>query len=154
MGLRDVQIPTESVSVGNTTITVRGVGVADLSLLLQDYGPKVAAAFAHIQNAAENTPEADVQQLAMGAFREFPDLAAGLIALAADDYTPETVKIAGRLTLPTQVELLEKVFTLSFRSEGDVEKLVETLTRVANNLSGSRILIRGSLSGIGVSADT
>ncbi|NBC28844.1 MAG: hypothetical protein GVY29_02505 [Spirochaetes bacterium] len=154
MGLRDIQIPTESVSVGDTTIEVRGVGVADLALLLRDYGPNVAAAFAHIQNSAETSPDADVNQLAMGAFREFPDLAAGLIAVAADDYSPETVETARKLTLPIQVQLLEAIFTLSFRSEGDVEKLVETLTRVANSLSGSRILNKASLSGIGVSADT
>jgi len=154
MGLRDIQIPTESISVGDTTIEVRGVGVADLALLLRDYGPSVAAAFTHIQNSAEKSPDADVNQLAMGAFREFPDLAAGLIAVAADDYSPETVTTARKLTLPVQVQLLEAIFMLSFRSEGDVEKLVETLTRVANSLSGSRILNKASLSGIGVSADT
>lgn len=154
MGLRDVIIPTESVSVGTTAIEVRGISVEDLAVLLQDYGPKVAAVFAHIQNKAATTPEADVKQLAMGAFREFPDLAAGLIAMASDDYTPETVKIASRLTLPTQIELLEKIFLVTFRSEGDVEKFVETLTRVANSLSTSAILKPVLRSGIGVSDDT
>lgn len=154
MGLRDIVLPTFSLEVGGTDITVHGVSVADLSLLLQDYGPKVSAVFVHVTDAAKADPNADIKKIAMGAFKEFPDLVAGLIALAAGEYDDETIAIARRLPIPAQVELLEQIFLLTFASEGEVEKLVETLTRVATSLADSRILSRTSQGGIGVSDDT
>lgn len=152
MGLRDIQIPTASVVVGDQTFEVRGIAFADLGSLFNTYGPTLSAAFAKIQSTA--SVDMDMAVLARDLLGEFPQLGAATIAYAADDATEAGVNFAGKLPFATQVEALQEIAKLTFRSEADVEKLAESLKWVADWISGAMSPKLVSLSGIGASDDS
>jgi hypothetical protein len=80
-----------------------------------------------------------------------PEVAAAVIALASDDYAPETVAVAKQLPFNTQVELVEAIFHETFHSEADVKKLIASLTKMITAASGALTEIgpQISLDGIG-----
>lgn len=133
MGLRDITIHRTSVPYRDQTLEVRGISGADLMVAAQDYGPQIAVVFGKIQSGEFG---GDVKSTIMKVSRDVPEVAGAIIALASDDYTPETVKIATQLPLPIQVEALEAVFHETFYSEADVKKLIESLTRMITAVSG------------------
>lgn len=148
MGLQHIKLPTEQVSVGDQTFEVRGLAFADIASLFHQHGPLLAAAFAKIQEG----DSMDMARLARDLLTEFPQLGAAAIAYAADD--PDMIEVAARLPFATQVEAVQSIAVLSFRSEADVEKLAEALKWVADWMSGALAPRLASLNGIGASDAT
>lgn len=133
MGLRDITIHRTTVNYREHEITVRGISTSDLMIAAQDYGPEIALIFGKVTSGEF---EGDTKKAIAAFTREMPEVIAAAIALASDDYTPETVKIAASLPLNVQIEAVEAIFHETFYSEADVEKLIESLTRMITAASG------------------
>ena len=150
MGIRDIVILTDTVKVDEkVSFEVRGLSLNDLMLVAFDYGPQISTVFAKMQAGDFDT--ADLRGAVLDASREFPDLLAALICMAADDYEPEIVQRIKKVQAHVTADAIEKVFTLTFRSEADVKKLVESLTRmfVAGTATLSQVTSPASGTGIG-----
>ena len=66
-----------------------------------------------------------------------PEIVAELIALASGDGDEESVAIAARLPVPTQLDAIEKIAKLTFITEGGLPKLLETIVRLAQGTTGA-----------------
>jgi hypothetical protein len=153
MGLVDYHIERATVKAGNTTITVRGITGADVMLAVQDYGPALALAYGQISMGQMD--QFDAKKTILAIAREVPEAVGAVIALASDEYVPEAVEKAGKLPIPITVELLQAIFGLTFKTEADVKKLLESLTEIMRAMSGALEAAGVSLpsqSGIGESA--
>lgn len=150
MGLRDIVIRTKTISVEDTTFEVRGVSMNDLMVAASDYGPQLSLIFTKLQSGSLDTT--DVKSAILGLLREFPEVLAAVICLAADDYEPAMVKKMCRVPMGVTVEALEAIFGLTFASEADVKKLMESLTRMMAAGSGALTVALGPTSGTGIGA--
>lgn len=152
MGLRDITIPWETVEYGGTDLTVRGVTFADLAVLSREHAPTITMVVTKLTEEGTNrlADLAEISKAVRVFSQEAPELIGSVIALASDDYSPETVDIACDLPFNVQLELVEAIFRLTFRAEGDVEKLIGSLTRVIEATSGALKAANDSFSPIGI----
>lgn len=140
MGLRNLVIRREVVSLPDgQSFEVRGLSLFDIMSVLTTYGPQMSIVFGKLTAAKRQGPISGgmVKETIASLSQEFPDLLAAAIALAADDYSPEGLKIVKQLPLPTQIAAVETIFSLTFQSEGDVGKLAESLSRMLVAISGA-----------------
>lgn len=155
MGLRNIVIARTRITIDEKQgFEVRGISLFDIMSVLNDYGPQMALMFGKVmaQKAERNgLDNAAVRKAIADVSGEFPDVLAAAIALASDDYTPETVQIAKQLPLMNQIEAIEAIFALTFRSEGDVKKLIESLTEMMVAATGTlkTAMLSPSPNGIG-----
>lgn len=152
--LKSIKIKREAVDLGDgQSFDVRAVSTNDLMILVAEHGSTLGLLFGKLSSGAREPGSLTtdtVKQLIFDLAREFPGIAAEVIALASDAYDPEGIKLAGDLPLPSQVDAIEKVFRLTFSSEGDVKKFVESLTRMLVGVSGALTNAElPSLTGIG-----
>ncbi|HJV26860.1 MAG TPA: hypothetical protein VJ673_14320 [Aromatoleum sp.] len=99
MSLQNFVIPTTTIPTAGGNITVRGLGVDDLSTLIRTHGDDVAPLL---------DGELNIDTLATTA----PAMVADVIALAAD--APEAAPTAARMPIAIQSRLLTEVFKLTF----------------------------------------
>lgn len=153
--LHGIRIRRETIPYGEQEFEVRGFGAPDLMTLTAKHGTILAMVFGKIQQ--DRVPGQPVTTDAVkGILRDvagdFPDLAAAVIAIASESNDDEGMEVARRLPLPVQVEALEAIFMLTFSSEAEVKKLVESLSRMAVAASGALTGVSLSPTGIGESA--
>lgn len=151
MGLRHIQIPTRTVPVGDENIQLRGASFSDLMMLMDAYSGQMTAVFARVLQLAEDERLAGVQAAITQMSKDFPELVGALIALASDDYAPETVEVATKLPFTTQVQCIEAIFDLSFTTEGDIKKFMESVVRMIQAASATLVELQSSPIGIGAS---
>lgn len=152
MGLRDITIHRTTIKYRDQKIEVRGIAAADIMVAAQDYGPEIAIIFGKVQSGDFG---GDIKSAIVKMTRELPEMAGAVIALASDDYAPETVEVATKLPIPVQIEAIEAIFHETFYSEAEVKKLMESLTRMITAVSGVLTEVMPPLSsptGIGESA--
>lgn len=141
MGLRNIVIARHRIDLGDgQSFEVRGISLFDIMSVLNDYGPQMALMFGKIMaQKAENggLDNATVRKVIADVSGEFPDVLAAAIALASDDYTPATVEIAKQLPMMHQIAAIEAIFSLTFKSEGDIKKLIESLTEMMVAATGT-----------------
>lgn len=139
--LKSIRIKREVVDVtDDQSFDVRAVSTNDLMVLVSEHGPTLGLIFGKLTGGAQKPGSLTtdtVQHLVFDMAREFPGIAAEIIALAADAYDSEGIKMAGDLPITVQVTAIEKVFHLTFASEGDIKKFVESLTRMLVGVSGA-----------------
>lgn len=130
--LSDLRLPTAEVNVSDgQTITVRGLSVADISEIIREHAMVLNGLYqTHIVEKAE-MPAADV--LARALMTEAPEVVARIIAHANDE--PESWEIVSKLPGITQINALVEVAVLTFHSEAEVKKLLETLIQGSTVLS-------------------
>lgn len=130
--LSDIIIPTEEVEVAKgVTITLRGLSFLDLSLLIQDHAVVLDKLYReHVVERHEMPP---TDQLARALMTEAPDLVAQVIAHANDE--PESYEKVQKLPGIVQINALIAVAALTFHSEDEVKKLLETVIQGAGVLS-------------------
>ena len=141
MGLRNIVIARRRIDLGdNQAFEVRGISLFDIMSVLNDYGPQMALMFGKVmaQKAEQGgLDNAAVRKAISDVSGEFPDVLAAAIALASDDYTPETIEIAKQLPMMSQIAAVEAIYVLTFKSEGDVKKLIESLTEMMVAATGT-----------------
>lgn len=140
MGLRNIVIHREVIEVDETqTFKVRGITLFDLMQAVGDFGPQMALAFGKVTARDDSNPltSADVKSRIRDLAKEFPDVLAAAIAMASDDYSVEAMKIVKELPMGVQLDAIERIARLSFRSEAEIKKLVESLVRAMAGATGA-----------------
>ena len=160
MGLRDYKPRTTKIVTDDgqgAELELRGLSVEDLTTLAATLGPQMAMLFssamkqAHdAQDNPEDLENFDISLAIVSALKDVPELVAACIALASDDYTEETVSLARRLPVPDQVAAIEAIFALTFRSESEVKKLMESVSHAVEKLALTLTEARLPLSRIGI----
>lgn len=152
--LLDIKIRRETVEYDeNQSFEVRAVSVNDLMTLVAENGPTLAMVWGRMQAEADDLNGLsgdDVRNIITTLAGEFPEIVSSLIALAADSYSEAGTIMAAQLDLTTQITAIEKIFYMTFRSEAELKKLAESLTRMAMGMSGALAQVRmPSQTGIG-----
>lgn len=128
MALSDYVAPTETIVTGkdkdgnDTTMTVRGLGLADVSKIIRVHYNDLGALF----DIYEQSAGGDLSAIAAGKFTtqlivDAPGLIAHVIALAADE--EGAIEIAQRLPMMVQYEALKAIGGLTFSDIEDVKKM-------------------------------
>lgn len=152
MGLRNIIIPERVIPFGEGDITVRAISLTDIMILLDKHGPAMAAVWGKVQSDEQLTQK-DIKVMIASTVGEFPDMAAALMATAADSYDEEAMATIKRLPIMTQVEVIEAIFVLTFPTQAEIKKLIDSLTRAITGVSGALTGMSSvSLTGIGESA--
>lgn len=153
MAISDILIPTKTITAGSASFEVRGLSVNDLMLVATEYGPMMSLAFDRLK--AGDVEGESIKELIISLCKEFPDMAAALVCLAADEFDNDTIAKMKKVALPITVEALEAIFGLTFASEAELKKFIESLTRGLSLVSGTldqTTTPQPSLNGIGASA--
>lgn len=148
MGLRDLKLPETKIETPDGDFTVRGISLADLTILASTYMPQMVLIFNKVKDGAD-IEQADVRRLIGELAPAVPEMVAAIIALAADEFDEKGVENAGKLGFNVQIETLEAIFHNTFRSEAEVKKLVESITRMLVGATGAIQQIRLPLSELG-----
>lgn len=146
-------VPSKTVTVedgegGTETLTVRGLSLVDIRGLMQDEG---GAALAQLyrrlvgEGGAAITPEAVGE--AIGEVLELlPELAAHAIARAVGE--PDNWEAAMALPVGVQMDLLEAIAELTFKSDRASKKVWEVVSRYAKAQPPGRPSISKTGSGV------
>lgn len=134
MALSDVPLLTKDFDVNGVTVTLRGLSLSDLGAIIPDHGSQIAVLFGKVYSGTPVESSA-IAGLARILATEAPELAARIIALAADEDSPKGLAIARRLPFGTQIAMLEAVYLNTFASEADVKKLTEVISRIVLSLA-------------------
>lgn len=130
--LSDLRLPTSEVFFSeDQSITVRGLSVADLSEIIRDHATVLNSIYQENIVDAGEMPAADV--LARALMTEAPEVVARIVAHANDE--PDSWEIVKNLPTITQINALVEVAILTFHSEAEVKKLMETLIQGSTVLS-------------------
>jgi hypothetical protein len=151
MGLRDIKLPTTTIETPGGAFAVRGLSFADLVTVANVHGAQAALVFAKL-TGGEMIAEQDVRTILSNLAPQVPDLVAAVIALASDDYAPETVDLAKRLSFNHQVAALEAIFHNTFESEADLKKFMESIIRMFTGAASAVGQMRLPLSEVGYGA--
>lgn len=138
MGLRDLTLPTTTVSVpGGGSFSVGGLSFDHITKLAANHAATAAMLFEQYVRKADEMQPGDIAALA-SIFRELaPELVGEVIAMASGDDHPDAVKMAGRLPLPVQIQAVEAIITQTFATEGDLKKVLEAVIRGANTATST-----------------
>lgn len=126
MGLRDITLPTETISVGGASFSVRGLSFEDVTSLI---GRHQSAIENLIDRYNAKGTDAEVLQFLV---RETPSLTAQVIALASDE--PDQEAAARKLPMPIQIDALTAIAKLTFEEAGGVKKFAEQLAGLFGGL--------------------
>jgi len=126
---------TATVTFPGGQMTVRGLSLPDVTTLISLHREVIADLF---QRAAADPLQALAAAAVFGQrlLHEAPELGADIIALAADVPTEKRPNVS-RVPFPAQIEALEKIAELTFATEQDLKKVIETVVRGARAISGS-----------------
>lgn len=139
MSLSGFTPKTETVKYPDGDFAVRGLSLDDITSLVALHYAALSALFD--KYIAEGVAAAvlegtgnddDVTQVIMDLAQQAPVLIADVIAHAADER--DQAATARLLPISTQVEAIETVLRLTLLSEGGLEKLVATVTRLGTQL--------------------
>lgn len=116
------------------SFSVRGISVEDFSALLRDHLPHLDQMFDLFSRQTKDVfATGSAQKLVLTAIRDFPQIAAMAIALAADE--PGTEAKAAKLPLPTQMEALMAIGRLTFEEVGGPKKFFASLQMLTAGLA-------------------
>lgn len=117
-------IPTETVACGEQTLTVRGLGLADIAHIMRFHSSVLAELYTQ---AIAGTLPGSVEEIALTMVGDFAPLAGLVIACSVDE--PHNAAIAAKLPLSVQAEALEKIMLLTLIAAGGLEKLMEIVAK-------------------------
>ena len=159
MGLKQVLIPTYVVKAPGSDFAVRALTFAEISTIAKDFAPEAAMAFGKIVSRAklrsagsQQVTAEEVKDIIRGLLPAAPKLVGAVIALASDEYEPACVEIASKLPVGIQVEAIEQIFQMTFSSDAELKKLVESITRMLGSITASVQQMRLPLSELGIGA--
>lgn len=126
MGLLDVKIPTTQVETPGGAFAVRGLSLEDFVNLYNGHTEQFGALFDQFRDwaSSEGDDLPPLEQFCAKLLSQAPDLAARVIAKAANEDSPAGLAIARQLPPLAQAEALQSIGRLTFRSEEDVKKML------------------------------
>lgn len=122
--LETLIIPSETVTVGEQTLTVYGLGLPHITYIVRHHRQVLADLYV---KAITGELPGSVEEIAMGIMDDFAPLAGLVIACGVGE--PEQASKAAQLGFAVQVDALEKISKLTLEGEGGLEKLMESVTR-------------------------
>lgn len=149
MALADITFAKETINLpGGNSFTVRGISTDDIATLLRSRSDEIGKFF--VKYAGQAKRAGNEAAIGMELLESAPGLMGEIIALAADE--PTMAAVASRLPLPTQLEAIEKIASLTFDEAGGVGKFVEAVIRLVSGTttflqSQSNLKIGGKASG-------
>lgn len=139
MALRDLKLPSTNIETPGGSFEVRGLSYSDLMMLATTHGSQLGLLFGKItEGGGSPITEERVKSTISNLAPQFAEIVAAAIALAADDYSPEGIEIASRLSFNKQTEALEAIFLNTFQSEAELKKFMETIIRM---ITGARVTL-------------
>lgn len=148
MGLRDLQLPTETIDTPGGSFTVRGLSFSDIMILVNSHGPQVAALYSTYVDGGDLNMQ-DFRKAIPELLNQAPRLIAQAIALASNDGSQEAVDIAVQLPVNAQLDALDKLFRLTLTSEAELKKLLERLIDMISGTNGALQMLQTTASGAG-----
>lgn len=134
MSLSDFQIHTETVSFRGGSLELRGLSLNDFSTLMRGHLADLNKLFDLYDNPeTRETAIGQSAKFAITIVQETPAMVAQLIVLASDS-SQDTLHIAERLPLPTQVECVRHVINLTFEEAGGAKKFLDSLMAMVSSL--------------------
>ncbi len=145
MSLTAFEPKTEMVELpGGGSFAVRGLSLEDFTVLLRAHYEPISTLFDRYvaESAAEAVDQketggvmglGDVRGVVLEALEHAPGLIGDVIARAAEE--TENPHRARLLPMGVQIDAIEKVIRLTLEAEGGLEKLVETVSRLAGSLT-------------------
>ena len=155
MGLRDIIIKRTKVELADgQSFDVRGLAAMDVMALVHTHGKALSLAFGKImaEGRGKTVNEGMVREMLMSVGSDVPEVLAAIIALAGDAYDEKGIQTAAQLPFLTQVAAGTVIFNLSFTSETEIKKLVESLAGAISMIAANLTTPLPSLSGISESA--
>lgn len=148
MALKGFKVPTKAIALpGGESFTVRGLSLDGIAAILADYQTLVEETVAQSASADGNFDMRDFRSIAEKVVTRFPQLAAEIIALAADE--EDVIEEARSLPAPIQLVALEHIATLTFEASGGPKSVVEMVTRwfqgISTGLTAKRQSIASSV---------
>lgn len=134
MGLKDLQLPREVVEIpGGGSFSVRGLSYVDLTHLLGKHGAVLSEFFQAVVNGGTTVSAEDFGFMAGNLVMQAPAIAADVICLAADE--PDAFETVLTLPFPTQTDALSKIGKLTFATEEDVKKFLQTAKTILGSFA-------------------
>lgn len=136
MGLKDFKISEETIKTSGGEFAVRGLSLTDILTLSGKYYPVMEQLFEQFTADTSSEKTATVKkEMAASLISGAPNAVAEVIALAAGDGDDaEAVDAAKKLPFTVQIEALQKIGALTFKSEEDLGNAVAA---VISMLQGS-----------------
>lgn len=154
MSFSDLPLLTTAIPYGKTSFLVRGLSTEDIARILPRFGTDVVMLIGGVL-AGQRVDTDTLPTMLRTVVTEAPALVAEVIAAAADDTSEKGIATARRLPLPVQIEALTAIYQNTFTTQGELEKFVGVITKLALTTTGLvEAVIPTVLSetGIGVSA--
>jgi hypothetical protein len=123
--LAEIVIPTRSIKVGESSFDVQGLSLIILSTLIQDHLEDIDKAFELVATVRDNNTDdtKSFETAALSLIRDFPNLVAKLIVLAAGEDSEQAVSNAVSLPAPVQIVALKDIYELTVQDVGGIKKL-------------------------------
>ncbi len=153
-GLTKALIQEREIHTSGGTFTVGGLDSEAIFGLFQRRRDEIGAFYARIIGAAQGGVAITLDQansLASGLIADAPEIAAEIIAMASGEPDDEYVAIARALPFPTQIAALEAIADLTFTSEMPPKKVLETVVKMLNGMTGALADLSASKGSSGVS---
>jgi hypothetical protein len=131
MALSDIVIPTRTIEYQGASFTVHGVTANDVMRMLFEAEhdiERILDAYDSMQGGEGSDGREAIGLL----LREAPELAARLIASAADE--PAQWPTVARLPVSVQAEALAAVWAMTFEGPDSVKKFVASLVEMTNSM--------------------
>lgn len=138
MSLKTIRVIEEVIKTPGGDFSVRGLTPADVSVLIYNHHDALSDLFNRLLGREGNSADS----LGSALIAESPQIVAEIIALASGENDADAVSLAMQLPVSIQVEALEKIGKLTFRSEDDVKKttaLIISLMKGANDILAARL---------------
>lgn len=134
MSIADYKPETAEVKFKGGSLTVRGLALDDLAVLMGTHLSDLDVLVGMFQREVKAELAVPVMaQYAITLVKEAPGLVANLIALACDD--GDNVDPYRKLSMPKQLECVEKIANLTFEEAGGPKKFFESLMRLIRGVT-------------------
>ena len=129
---------------------MKGLSLNDVTVLGLDYGPAMTALFKLVQDQDRLSPDT-IGVVAKHAAEKFPTIIGVIIGLATGMNSKSDIADANAMSMGVQVQFLEAVFNATFRSESDIVKMIESLSKMLEKVSTAMetVPVMGSDTGTG-----
>lgn len=128
-------VPTTSITVGDHTLTLRGISVRDVSILLRNHGAALALLYARYVQKNDDIVDQQVNSAVQDIAGSMPDLVAEVISLASRNVlTPDE---AAELSLPHAVDALTAIGEVTFSGEGAWEKFLASVLAMVESAASA-----------------
>jgi hypothetical protein len=137
--LRDVVIARKPIYLdGDNYFEVRGIALADILKLSKMHMERLVMLFNDFMARKGDGPVTNdlMTEFLVDCIGDAQDIVTAVIALAADDDTPEAAENFMHLRTPVQIEALLQVAALSITTEAELKKLVEAVTKIIRQVTG------------------